>query len=86
MKPIFFGSSIFCCVAMIIESIPSVNKKAKVAEKIFRALNFSKIVRMDLRRFTNKKVSKLKQKKQHNCIKPSKMFFSGKNENNFFYY
>jgi len=34
MKPIFFGSSIFCCVAMIIESIPSVNKKvSKLKQK-----------------------------------------------------
>ena len=70
---------------MIIES-PSINRKAKVAEKIFRALNFSKIARMDLRRFTNKKVSKLKQKKQRNCIKPSKIFYLGKDENNLFYY
>ena len=72
MKPIFFGSSIFCFICMIIES-PNLNKKAKIA-------------RMDLRRFTNKKVAKLKQKKQHNCMKPSKMFYLGKDENNLFYY
>ena len=58
MKPIFFGSSIFCCICMIIESIPNLNKK----------------------------VAKLKQKKQHNCMKPSKMFYPGKDENNLFYY
>ena len=86
MKPIFFGSSIFCSIGMIIESIPNVNKKAKIAEKIFKTLNLPKIARMDLRRFTNKKVAKLKQKKQHNSVKPSKRFFSGKNENNLFYY
>ena len=55
MKPIFFGSSIFCSIGMIIESIPNVNKKAKIAEKIFKTLNLPKIARMDLRRFTNKK-------------------------------
>ena len=86
MKPIFFGSSIFCCICMIIESIPNLNKKAKIAEKIFKILNLPKIARMDLRRFTNKKVAKLKQKKQHNCMKPSKMFYPGKDENNLFYY
>ena len=86
MKPIFFGSSIFCSIGMIIESIPNVNKKAKIAEKIFKTLNLPKIARMDLRRFTNKKVAKLKQKKQHNSVKPSKRFFLGKNENNLFYY
>ena len=86
MKPIFFGSSIFCSIGMIIESIPNVNKKAKIAEKIFKTLNLPKIARMDLRRFTNKKVAKLKQKKQHNSVKPSKRFFPGKNENNLFYY
>ncbi|OTQ69727.1 putative type VI secretion system effector, partial [Gilliamella apis] len=77
MKPIFFGSSIFCSIGMIIESIPNVNKKAKIAEKIFKTLNLPKIARMDLRRFTNKKVAKLKQKKQHNSVKPSKRFFLG---------
>ena len=86
MKPIFFGSSIFCSIGMIIESIPNVNKKAKIAEKIFKTLNLPKIARMDLRRFTNKKVAKLKQKKQHNSVKPSKRFFPRKDENNLFYY
>ena len=86
MKPIFFGSSIFCSIGMIIESIPNVNKKAKMAEKIFKTLNLPKIARMDLRRFTNKKVAKLKQKKQHNSVKPSKRFFPRKDENNLFYY
>lgn len=86
MKPIFFGSSIFGSIGMIIESIPNVNKKAKIAEKIFKTLNLPKIARMDLRRFTNKKVAKLKQKKQHNCMKPSKIFYLGKDENNLFYY
>jgi len=55
MKPIFFGSSIFCFICMIIKSIPNLNKKAKIAEKIFKILNLPKIARMDLRRFTNKK-------------------------------
>lgn len=47
---------------MIIEFISSVNKKIKIAEKIFKTLSFPKIARMDLRHFTNKKVAKLKQK------------------------
>ena len=47
---------------MIIEFISNVIKKTKIAKKIFSALNLSKIARMDLKHFTNKKVAKLKQK------------------------
>ncbi|OCG22834.1 hypothetical protein A9G22_06405 [Gilliamella sp. App2-1] len=64
--------------------------KAKIAEQIFKALNWEKVSWIDLRRFTNKKVRKLRRQRKvkikNDKNQPTIRFFSMRDDNNLFYY
>ncbi|OCG55460.1 hypothetical protein A9G48_06225 [Gilliamella sp. wkB18] len=83
---IVFGS--FAIISLIVALKDSFKTKVKIAEQIFRALNLQRISRIDLRRFTNKKVRKLKRQGKYteNKQTPKITYNSRIKDNHLFYY
>ncbi|KFA59784.1 hypothetical protein GAPWKB11_0527 [Gilliamella apicola] len=83
---IVFGT--FAVIGLIIALKDSFKTKVKIAEQIFKALNFKKISRMNLRKLTNKKIRKLKRqgKYQKNSQTPKIVFDTWLGDNFLYYY
>ncbi|OCG63330.1 hypothetical protein A9G48_05720 [Gilliamella sp. wkB18] len=83
---IAFGT--FAVIGLIIALKDSFKTKVKIAEQIFKALNFKKISRMNLRKLTNKKIRKLKRqgKYQKNSQTPKIVFDTWLGDNFLYYY
>ncbi|OCG46966.1 hypothetical protein A9G34_03740 [Gilliamella sp. Choc4-2] len=81
-----FGT--FAIIGFIIALKDSFKTKVKIAEQIFKALNFKKISRIDLRKFTNRKCWKLKLqgKYKSNNQKPKTNYINKIYDSNLFYY
>jgi hypothetical protein len=75
-------------IGFIIALKDSFKTKVKIAEQIFKALNFKKISRLDLRKLTNRKCWKLKFQRKYkpNNQKPNINYISKVDDNNLFYY
>ncbi|OCG63329.1 hypothetical protein A9G48_05715 [Gilliamella sp. wkB18] len=86
MMALNFG--IFAVVGLFIALKDSFKTKVKIAEQIFKALNFKKISRIDLRKFTNRKCWKLKfqGKYKSNNQKPKTNYINKIYDSNLFYY
>ncbi|OCG33293.1 hypothetical protein A9G33_01200, partial [Gilliamella sp. Choc3-5] len=86
MMSLSFG--IFAVVGLFIALKDSFKTKVKIAEQTFKALNFKKISRIDLRKFTNRKCWKLKLQGKYkpNNQKPKTNYISKVHDNNLFYY
>ncbi|OCG33294.1 hypothetical protein A9G36_08880 [Gilliamella sp. Choc6-1] len=81
-----FGT--FAVIGLIVALKDSFKTKVKIAEQIFKALNFKKISRMNLRKLTNKKIRKLKRqgKYQKNNQTPKIAFNTWLSDNFLYYY
>ncbi|OCG45474.1 hypothetical protein A9G34_06230 [Gilliamella sp. Choc4-2] len=79
---------IFAVIGLFIALKDSFKTKVKIAEQIFKALNFKKISRIDLRKFTNRKCWKLKfqGKYKPNNQKPKTNYINKIYDSNLFYY